>query len=65
MIATQTAMALAISVTRDIDFYVVGSRIKKQWGLYQLLYDYEGATAAVKRLYPTLELIETGPAWRR
>lgn len=53
------------AVSRDVDFYVVVSRIKLRWGIYQLNYDYEGATTALRRLYPTLGTIETRPAWRQ
>jgi hypothetical protein len=53
------------AVSRDVEFYLVFSRIKSRWGIYQLAYDYEGATTALRRLYPALGTIETLPAWRR
>jgi len=52
------------TLSSDVDYYGVFSRIKLRWGLYRLAFDLEGATAAMKRLYPSMELIPTRPAWR-
>ena len=52
-------------VSRDVDFYVVFSKIKVRWGLYQIIYNYEESTSALRHLYPNLGTIETQPAWGR
>jgi len=52
-------------VSRDVDFYFVVSKIRVQWGLYQIIYNYEESTSALRHLYPNLGTIETQPAWGR
>jgi len=53
------------AVRRDVDFYFVFSKVKTQAGLYQVLYDYDASTSALRKLYPNLGTVETVPAWRR
>lgn len=53
------------AVSRDVDFYVVFASVKVRAGLYQIIYDYEASTSALRQLYPNLGAIETLPAWGR
>jgi len=48
----------------DVDYYVVVSRIKREWGIYRLRFDYETATADMKQRYPAMEQMQTWGAWR-
>jgi hypothetical protein len=52
-------------IKRDFDFYVLFSKVTLRWGLTRLLYDYDGATAAMRRRYPALDRIEARAAWSR
>lgn len=51
-------------LARDVDHYVVFAKIKMQWGVYRVAFDQEGATAELKRLYPTLGVVDARSAWR-
>ena len=51
------------AVSRDVDFYVVFAKVKLRAGLYQIIYDYDASTSALRHLYPSLGAIETRPAW--
>jgi hypothetical protein len=51
-------------LSRDVDFYVVYARTEMRWGMDRLTFDYDRATADMKRLYPAMETIQTWPAWR-
>jgi hypothetical protein len=50
--------------SRDVDFYVVVSRVEQRWGLHRVGFDFDEATAGMKRLYPAMEQIQTWSAWR-
>jgi hypothetical protein len=51
-------------LSRDVDFYVVYARTEIRWGIDRLTFDYDRATADMKRRYPAMETIQTWPAWR-
>jgi hypothetical protein len=51
-------------LNRDVDFYVVVTKTKLQWGIFRLAFDFEGATTEMKRLYPNMSSIQTQSAWR-
>jgi hypothetical protein len=48
---------------REVDHYVVFAKIKTQWGIYRVAFDLDGATAELRRLYPTLGPVEARSAW--
>jgi len=52
------------ALSRDVDFYVVFSTVKLQWGIYRLTFDYEWATAELKQRYPAMDQVQTWSAWR-
>ena len=51
-------------LSRDVDFYVVVSRVEQRWDLHRVGFDFDEATAGMKRLYPAMEQIQTWSAWR-
>ena len=52
------------ALSRDVDFYVVYARTEMRWCIYRFTFDYDRATADMKRLYPAMEPIQTWSAWR-
>ena len=51
-------------LSRDVDFYVVYAKTEMRWGIDRFTFDYDRATADMKRLYPAMEPIQTWSAWR-
>jgi hypothetical protein len=51
------------SLSQATDNYVVYAKVKTTWGLSRVAFDYEGATAELRRRYPAAASVETFPAW--